>query len=79
MIFICNSLIYKKLGKPSFKPKIFWEKFIPWAGWTGMWMDGLARSPYMIDYTLPNMGIDMSNNQEDAFVHGLTFGIDINR
>lgn len=48
-------------------------------GWTGMWMDGLARSPYMIDYTVPNMGIDMSNNQEDTFVHGLTFGVDINR
>lgn len=48
-------------------------------GWTGMWMDGIARSPYMIDYTLPLMGMDTSNNQEDAFVHGLTFGVDINR
>lgn len=48
-------------------------------GWTGMWMDGLARSPYMINYTLPNMSINMSNNQEDAFVHGLTFGVDLNR
>jgi len=51
-------------------------------GWTGIWMDGLARAPslnYTFQTTPPVVGIDVTNNREDALVHGLTFGVDINR
>jgi len=50
-------------------------------GWSGMWMDGLARAPSLNYLFLPNppLAIDMTNNREDALVHGLTFGIEINR
>jgi hypothetical protein len=48
-------------------------------GWTGMWVDGIGRSPYMIDYILPEMRIVTTRNREDVFTHGLTFGLDINR
>lgn len=49
------------------------------AGWTGMWMDGIARASSMIDYTVPAMGIDMAGNRESIFVNGLTLGFDVNR
>lgn len=49
------------------------------AGWTGTWADGIARSPGLTDYSLPTMGIDMTRNRDDLFIHGLTFGVDLNR
>ena len=49
------------------------------AGWTGMWMDGIARASSMVDYTVPAMGIDMSDNRQSLFVNGLTLGFDVNR
>jgi hypothetical protein len=50
-------------------------------GWTGFWMDNIARANAVIDYTLPGMGIDLtnSNNKQDVFINGLTLGFDINR
>ncbi len=49
------------------------------AGWTGTWADGIVRSPGVTDYSLPVMGIDMTRNRDDLFIHGLTFGVDLNR
>lgn len=47
-------------------------------GWTGLYVDGVARSSNMIDYTLPTMGIVMNNRQE-VFINGVNFGIEFNR
>ncbi|MCS7304452.1 MAG: BBP7 family outer membrane beta-barrel protein [Thermoguttaceae bacterium] len=51
-------------------------------GWSGLWVDGLARAP-SLNYTLlavpPSIALDMTNNRENALIHGLTFGVDINR
>ncbi len=53
------------------------------AGWTGMWVGGIARGDSTIDYTLHNdgtvFGIDLSHNRENVFINGLTMGIDFNR
>lgn len=49
------------------------------AGWTGIWMDGIARGSSTIDYAMPAMGIDMSRNREDILMNGLTLGFDVNR
>ena len=44
-------------------------------GWSGIYMDGLARSPAMID----NGQISTIQNRQDTFTHGLTLGISVNR
>ncbi|NLF09450.1 MAG: hypothetical protein GX594_15935, partial [Pirellulaceae bacterium] len=49
------------------------------AGWSGMWVDGVARATSIIDYTVPAMGFDLANNREDVFLNGLTIGFDVNR
>jgi hypothetical protein len=53
------------------------------AGWTGMWMDGIARASDMVDYTVPSMGITkgigVDGNKQNVFVQGLTLGIELNR
>ncbi|MBN1394653.1 MAG: BBP7 family outer membrane beta-barrel protein [Pirellulales bacterium] len=49
------------------------------AGWSGMWIDGVARASSVIDYTVPSMGINLAHNQEDVFLNGLTLGFDVNR
>lgn len=52
------------------------------AGWTGIWMDGIARASNMVDYSLYEegvMGILTSQNRQDVFIHGLTIGVDVNR
>jgi hypothetical protein len=49
------------------------------AGWTGMWMDGIARANSVIDYTVPGMGVNMADNRQDILMNGLTIGIDFNR
>ena len=49
------------------------------AGWTGMWMDGIARASELVEYSLPAMGINMADHRESIFVNGLTLGFDINR
>ena len=55
------------------------------AGWTGMYMDGMARASNMVEYQFPSdthptmMGINMDNNRQGVFINGVTFGVDINR
>ncbi len=49
------------------------------AGWTGIWMDGIARASNMINYEVAAMGIADQFNRQEVFMHGLTFGIDVNR
>jgi hypothetical protein len=49
------------------------------AGWTGWWVDGIARASSVVDYTVPSMGIDLSGNREGVFVNGLTIGFTVNR
>lgn len=47
-------------------------------GWTGMWMDGIARGSSLNVYRVPDMGIDMADNREAVFVHGFNFGAQLN-
>jgi hypothetical protein len=49
------------------------------AGWTGIWMDGIARPSGMINYSLPTMGINTAVNSQNLLINGLTMGFDINR
>ncbi|NLE37242.1 MAG: BBP7 family outer membrane beta-barrel protein [Pirellulaceae bacterium] len=52
------------------------------AGWTGLWMDNIARSSNLIDYqfgTSSLMGILADNNRQDVFIHGANFRIQLNR
>ncbi len=53
------------------------------AGWTGYWMDNIARANGVIDYNIanPTMGFDFSsgNNKQSVWMNGLTMGFDINR
>lgn len=49
------------------------------AGWSGIWMDGIARASSVIDYTVPAMGIDLTSNRERVFMNGVTIGFDVNR
>lgn len=57
------------------------------AGWTGMWMGGIARANGLIDYSITDrvtgaekaLGIDMTDNLQDLFVNGVTIGFDVNR
>jgi hypothetical protein len=49
------------------------------AGWTGMWMDGIARASSIVDYSVPAMGINLNDNRQSIFVNGLTLGFDVNR
>lgn len=53
------------------------------AGWTGIWLDRIARGSNMIDYTLDPehsyMGILRNHNKDNVLMNGLTIGIDINR
>ncbi|MDO4585085.1 MAG: BBP7 family outer membrane beta-barrel protein [Planctomycetia bacterium] len=52
-------------------------------GWNGIYAMNLARPSEMTNYSLSNtnglMGILAENNKTDAFMHGFTFGIVINR
>ena len=48
-------------------------------GWTGLWIDGIARGSNMIVYELPRMGIDMANNRQGTFVNGINIGVSVNR
>jgi hypothetical protein len=44
-----------------------------------MWLDGMARASNLVEYRVPDMGIDMSRNKEGVFINGLTVGFDVNR
>jgi len=50
-------------------------------GWTGIWIDGIARASNTIEYIIDQdtvMGIG-DHNHEDLFLHGLSFRIELNR
>ncbi len=50
-------------------------------GWTGIWIDNIARAPGMIDYTLGQenaMGIG-NDNEEVAWAQGFNFSVELNR
>ncbi len=49
------------------------------AGWTGMYFSGLARAANSIDYRIPDMQVTTRNNDQDVFVQGVTFGVELNR
>jgi hypothetical protein len=52
------------------------------AGWSGLVVDGIARASNLIDYTLTEnriMGVDLKDNRQTVFMHGLNFGVSINR
>jgi hypothetical protein len=49
------------------------------AGWTGMFIDNIARASSVINYQIPGLGIDTTQNREPLFINGLTLGFDINR
>ena len=46
-------------------------------GWTGMWMDNIARASTSIEYRMPDFALAADN--ESVFIHGLTLGIEFNR
>lgn len=48
-------------------------------GWTGIVMGGVARSPNMVSYTLPDMGILNQGTRQTVFIQGITLGVSINR
>jgi hypothetical protein len=49
------------------------------AGWSGIWMDGIARASNVIRYQVPSLGFEPTRNRQDVLMHGLTVGVDINR
>jgi hypothetical protein len=53
------------------------------AGWTGYWMDNIARANGVIDYNIQNpvMGFDFTGgaNKQTVWMNGLTMGFDVNR
>jgi hypothetical protein len=48
-------------------------------GWTGFYLDGIARASSMVNYEVPTMGINMANNRQNVFVQGLHVGVEVNR
>ncbi|MBN1589761.1 MAG: BBP7 family outer membrane beta-barrel protein [Pirellulales bacterium] len=60
-----------------------WTKNVSFgAGWSGLWMDGIARASNLINYefgTSSTMGILTQNNRQDVFVNGANFRINVNR
>ena len=51
------------------------------AGYTGIFINNVARAADMIDYTVPNMGItrDLNGNLQNVYIQGLNLGIEVNR
>lgn len=52
------------------------------AGWTGLWVGGIARASAMPDYTISDqsvMGINRGNNDQTLFINGLNVGVTVNR
>ncbi len=48
-------------------------------GWTGTWLDNIARSSNMVNYEFPTTDAIGNGRRQDVLIHGLTVGIDINR
>ncbi|MFZ1936351.1 MAG: BBP7 family outer membrane beta-barrel protein [Thermoguttaceae bacterium] len=55
------------------------------AGWTGWWVDDIARANNIINYSVGTpageqpLGIDPSGNRQGLFVNGVTIGFTVNR
>lgn len=49
------------------------------AGGTLIYVDGIARSPDMINYDIPRLSINGANNKQGELMYGFTFGVEINR
>jgi len=51
------------------------------AGWTGIFVNNVARAADMIDYTVPTMGItrNLDGNLQNVFITGLNVSVEINR
>ena len=53
------------------------------AGWSGLWLNNIARGAEMVDYTLDParsfLGILRDHNTDNVLMNGLSIGIDINR
>ena len=60
-----------------------WTRHVSFgAGWTGLWMDGIARASNLINYefgTSSMMGILGRHNRQDVFINGADFRIIVNR
>lgn len=48
-------------------------------GWTGMWMDHVARPSGMVNYDIDTMGIVKANNWQSVLVNGFNVGVVVNR
>jgi hypothetical protein len=48
-------------------------------GGTFIWIDGIARAANAINYTMPHFLLDTSHNDENVWLAGANFGIEINR
>ncbi|HWA97029.1 MAG TPA: BBP7 family outer membrane beta-barrel protein [Pirellulales bacterium] len=49
------------------------------AGWTGTYIDGVARSSNQVNYVLPSFSLVTGQNRQGVFLNGLTLGVEINR
>ena len=51
------------------------------AGWTGIFVNNVARAADMVDYTVPTMGItrNLDGNMQNVFITGLNLSIEFNR
>jgi hypothetical protein len=51
------------------------------AGYTGIFINNVARAADMINYTVPNMGItrDLNGNLQPVYIQGLNIGVEVNR
>ena len=82
---------FNRLNQNEFSPVVELRVGLDWqitrsvslgAGWTGIWMDGIARASNMFNYefgTSSTMGILGENNRQDVFMNGANFRIVINR
>ncbi len=49
------------------------------AGWTGLYIDGVARSSGMTNFVLPSFQLSAGNNHQGVFINGLNLSLIINR
>lgn len=49
------------------------------AGWTGMYMDNIARASNVVDYVMPTMGFNMADRNQSVFMNGLNINLSVNR
>ena len=49
------------------------------AGWTGIFVGGIARSTERTVYSLPNMGLSPTTPRGDVFINGVNVGVVVNR